>query len=164
MENYLLYSEYKDVDFFYQKESKLTSADVISYQKKYYYDGKWNIKYAKFANPLIGLINGPDWKELAIISARVYDMIFTGSVIQEFPYFQIPVTLVLGTRDRTGPRRAWMKPDITYELGRYDKLGNKVKSYNSEIEVIELKDIGHAPQIEDFDGFRKVLEDAIEKN
>ena len=57
-----------------------------------------------------------------------------------------------------------MKPNVTYELGRYDKLGNKVKSYNSEIEVIELKDIGHAPQIEDFDGFRKVLEDVIEKN
>ena len=74
------------------------------------------------------------------------------------------VTLVLGTRDRTGPGRAWMKPNITYELGRYDKLGNKVKTYNSEIEVIELKDIGHAPQLEDFDGFRKVLENTIEKN
>ena len=91
-------------------------------------------------------------------------MIFTGSVIEEFPYFQVPVTLVLGTRDRTGPGRNWMKPNVTYELGRYNKLGNKIKSYNSEIEVIELKDIGHAPQIEDFDGFRKVLEDTIEKN
>ena len=33
LENYLLYSEYKDVDFFYQKELKLTSGDIISYQK-----------------------------------------------------------------------------------------------------------------------------------
>ena len=33
LENYLLYSEYKDVDFFYQNELKLTSADIISYQK-----------------------------------------------------------------------------------------------------------------------------------
>ena len=57
-----------------------------------------------------------------------------------------------------------MKPNITYELGRYDKLGNRVKTYNNEIEVIELKDIGHAPQIEDFDRFRKVLENTIEKN
>ena len=163
LENYLLYSEYKDVDFFYQKELKLTSADIILYQKKYYYDGKWNEKFAKFANPLIGLINGPDWKELAKISARVYDMIFTGSVIEDFPYFQIPVTLVLGTRDRTGPGRSWMKPNINYELGRYDKLGNKVKSHNSKIEVIELKNIGHSPQIEDFGRFRKVLEGIIKQ-
>ncbi len=42
-------------------------------------------------------------------------------------------------------------------------LGNKVKSSNSKIEVIELKDIGHAPQIEDFDRFRKALEGTIEK-
>ena len=54
-----------------------------------------------------------------------------------------------------------MKPNINYELGRYDKLGNKVKSYNSKIEVIELKNIGHAPQIEDFGRFRKVLEGII---
>ena len=81
-------------------------------------------------------------------------MIFTGSVIEEFPYFQMPVTLVLGIRDRTA-RARWKKPSITYELGRYDKLGNKVKSYNSEIEVIELKDIGHAPHIEDFDDLEK---------
>ena len=33
LENYLLYSEYKDVNFFYQNELKLTSADIISYQK-----------------------------------------------------------------------------------------------------------------------------------
>ena len=42
-------------------------------------------------------------------------------------------------------------------------LGNKVKSYNSKIEVIELKDIGYAPQIEDFGKFRKALEGTIEK-
>ena len=42
-------------------------------------------------------------------------------------------------------------------------LGNKVKSYNSKIEVIELKNIVHAPQIEDFGRFRKVLESTIEK-
>ena len=56
-----------------------------------------------------------------------------------------------------------MKPNINCELGRYDKLGNKFKSYNSKIEVIELKKIRHAPQIEDFGRFRKVLKSTIEK-
>ena len=56
-----------------------------------------------------------------------------------------------------------MKPNINCELGRYDKLGNKVKSFNNKIEVIELKNIGHAPQIEDFGRFRKVLEGIIKQ-
>ena len=56
-----------------------------------------------------------------------------------------------------------MKPNINYELGRYDKLGNKIKSFNNKIEVIELKNIGHALQIEDFGRFKKVLEGIIKK-
>ena len=55
--------------------------------------------------------------------------------------------------------------ETNYKLrtGRYDMLGNKVKSYNSKIEVIELKNIGHVPQIEDFGRFRKVLEGIIKQ-
>ena len=59
------------------------------------------------------------------------------------------------TKDSTGSGRNWMKHNINYELRCYDKLGNKVKSFNNKIEVIELKNIGHAPQIEDFGDLEK---------
>ena len=52
-----------------------------------------------------------------------------------------------------------MKPNINNELGRYDMLGNKVKSYNSKIEVIGTKRFGRSLQIEDFGRVRKALED-----
>lgn len=163
LENYLLYSEYKDIDFFYKKELKLTAEDVIKYQKTNYYAGKWNSKYEELIAPLVGLINGPDWEELAQISARTYDMIFTGSVIEEFKNFQMPVTVILGTRDRTAPGRGWMKQGNKYELGRYDELGAKIKKRNSNIKVIKLNGIGHLPHVEDFDRFSKILADQFNK-
>jgi pimeloyl-ACP methyl ester carboxylesterase len=163
LENYLLYSEYKDIDFFYKKELKLTAEDVKKYQKTNYYAGRWNSKYEELITPLVGLINGPDWEELAQISARAYDMIFTGPVIEEFNNFRMPVTMILGTRDRTAPGRGWMKQGIKYELGRYDQLGAKIKKRNTNIKVVELSGLGHLPHVEDFDKFSKILQDEFDE-
>ena len=80
-------------------------------------------------------------------------MIFTGPVIEEFKNFKVPVSLIIGTRDRTGPGRNWKKAGVNYVLGRYDLLGTKVKKLNNNIKVIELTGLGHLPQIEDFDIF-----------
>ena len=105
LENYLNFVEYKDVNFFYEKELKLKYQSIINYQKKYYYDGSWNKKYETLAIPLIGWVNGSDWPKLAKVSALAYNMIFTGPVIEEFKNFKMPVSLIIGTRDRTGPGR-----------------------------------------------------------
>ena len=161
LENYLLYEEYKDVDFFYQTELKKTAEDIVTYQKKNYYDGVWNAAYAALTTPLIGWMQGPDWDDIAYISGRCYDMIFTQPVIEEFKDFEVPVSLILGTRDRTGPGRNWKKAGTSYELGRYDLLGEKVKARNPAIEVIELDGLGHLPQIEDFGRFKAAFSKAL---
>ncbi len=164
LENYLNFVEYKDVNFFYEKELKLKYQSIINYQKKYYYDGSWNKKYEDLAIPLIGWVNGNDWPSLAKVSALAYNMIFTGPVIEEFKNFKMPVSLIIGTRDRTGPGRNWKKIGIEYELGRYDNLGKQVKRRNSKINVIELEGLGHLPQVEDFERYRKVLQVALKHN
>ncbi|MAJ24488.1 MAG: alpha/beta hydrolase [Rickettsiales bacterium] len=164
LENYLKYVEYKDIDFFYKKELNLKPIDIINYQKKYYYDGLWNNEYEKLASHLIGWVNGNDWPYLAKISAKTYDMIFTGSVIEEFKDFKMPVSIIIGTRDRTGPGRNWKKNNIDYELGRYDKFGKNIKKLNNEILIVELDRLGHLPQIENFDIFYKALEKKIISN
>ncbi|MDA8707951.1 alpha/beta hydrolase [Hellea sp.] len=161
LENYLDYVDYKDVGFFYQNELKQQPEKIVSYQKKNYYDGAWNDKYAALTEPLIGWVNGPDWPELAMVSARAFDMIFTGPVIEEFDEFEMPVSLIIGTRDRTGPGRNWKKPGVDYELGRYDRLGAQVKARNPDIKVIELNDLGHMPQIENFSRFQMALEQTL---
>ena len=164
LENYLNFVEYKDVNFFYKNELKLKYQNIINYQKKYYYDGSWNEKYEFLARPLIGWVNGKDWPMLAKVSALVYNMIFTGPVIEEFKNFRMPVSLIIGTRDRTGPGRNWKKASVEYELGRYDNLGKQVKIRNPKINIIELNGLGHVPQIEDFERYQKALQVALKYN
>lgn len=161
LEDYLRYVEYRDVGFFYQNELKASAEGVLSYQRKNYYDGEWNERYAALAAPLIGWIQGPDWPQLAAVSARAYDMIFTGPVINEFQHLAVPTTLILGTRDRTGPGRNWKRDGVTRELGRYDRLGAEVKARNPDIELIELKGLGHLPHIEDFASFAAALSNSL---
>ena len=161
LENYLEYVEYKDINFFYNKELQLKPENIINYQKKNYYDGQWNKKYEVLASHLIGWVNGKDWKSLAKISANTYDMIFTGSVIEEFKNFKVPVSLIIGTRDRTGPGRNWKKVGIIYDLGRYDLLGKRAKKINNNIRLIELNGLGHLPQIEDFEKFYSELDKVL---
>lgn len=162
LENYLHYVEYKDVEFFYQNELKKTPEDIVNYQKKNYYDGDWNSTYAEHASFLTGWIEGDDWPQLAKVSALTYDMIFTQPVIEEFDNLQIPVTLILGSRDRTGPGRGWKKEGVTRELGRYDKLGAEVKARNTAITVKELDGLGHLPHVEAFSRFIKRYEEALD--
>ena len=161
LENYLQYVEYKDTDFFYKKELAKTPEGIKRYQQKNYYAGKWNEQYEALTQFMIGQIQGPDKELIAWVNAQTYDMIFTQPVITEFKDLSIPVRLIIGTRDRTGPGRNWKKPGVNYELGRYDRLGKTADKLIPESELYELTDLGHLPHIEDFERFVNVLDKAL---
>jgi len=161
LENYLQFVEYKDIGFFYNNEKNKTAEKIIAYQQKNYYDGQWNDDYETLAQPLIGWVNGPDWDKLAYVSALTYDIIFTQPVIEEFKDLSVPTTLILGTRDRTGPGRNWKKENVTRELGRFDLLGAEVQKRNPSITLVELEGLGHLPQEEDFPRFKATLSDVL---
>ena len=110
---------------------------------------------------MIGQIQGPDKDLIAWVNAQTYDMIFTQPVITEFKDLSMPVRLIIGTRDRTGPGRHWKKPGVEYELGRYDRLGKTAAELIPDAELYELDDLGHLPQVEDFERFKKVLDKAL---
>jgi len=162
LENYLKYVMYKDTDFFYKFELGKTAEKIKNYQQKNYYDGKWNAQYAALTHYMIGQIQGPDKKQIAWVNALTYDMIFTQPVITEFKDLAVPVKLIIGTRDRTGPGRNWKRPGVTSELGRYDQLGKSAAALIPDATLYELKDLGHMPQIEDFDRFKAVLDSALD--
>jgi pimeloyl-ACP methyl ester carboxylesterase len=162
LENYLQYVEYKDTDFFYEKELAKTPEGVKRYQQKNYYAGQWNEQYEALTDFMVGQIQGPDKEHVAWVNAKTYDMIFTQPVITEFQDISVPVRLIIGTRDRTGPGRNWKKPGVDYELGRYDRLGKAAASLIPDAELYELNDLGHLPQIEDFERFKDVLEKALD--
>jgi len=162
LENYLQYVEYKDTDFFYKKELAKTPEGIKRYQQKNYYAGHWNKQYEALTHFMIGQIQGPDKELIAWVNAQTYDMIFTQPVITEFKDLSIPVRLIIGTRDRTGPGRNWKKPGVDYELGRYDHLGKAAARLIPDAELYELTDLGHLPQIENFERFKNVLDKALD--
>lgn len=162
LENYLNYVDYKDTNFFYKSELAKTPAGVKAYQQKNYYDGKWNNQFEALTHFITGQIQGPDKEQMAWVNAKTYDMIFTQPVITEFKNFTMPVKLIIGTRDRTGPGRNWKKQGVDYELGRYDKLGKSAAALIPKAQLFELDDLGHLPHIEDFDRFKAVFIKALD--
>lgn len=161
LENYLEYVQYKDIGFFYNMELNKTPEGIKNYQQKNYYDGAWNKRYDSLTYFMIGQIQGPDKDLIAWVNAKTYDMIFTQPVITEFKDFAVPVKLIIGTRDRTGPGRNWKKEGVNYELGRYDRLGKKAAALIPNAELFELEDLGHLPQVENFERFGAVFDKTL---
>jgi len=160
LENYLLYENYSSIDATYGSELGQTPQSIIDYQKQNYYDGQWKPAYEDLAKPLIGWVNGPEWNELAYISALTTNMILTQPVVEEMSFLTMPTHLIIGTRDRTAPGKNNQRIR-NYELGRYDRLGTITKARNRNIHVTSLKNLGHLPQVENFPLFSKALENAL---
>ena len=161
LENYLQYVDYKDTNFFYKNEFSKTPEGIRKYQQKNYYDGNWNATYSALTDFITGQIQGPDKEQMAWVNAKTYDMIFTQPVITEFKDLAVPVKLIIGTRDRTGPGRNWKKDGVDYELGRYDKLGKHAATLIPDAQLFELDNLGHLPHIEDFERFKNVFKQAL---
>ena len=65
--------------------------------------------------------------------------------------------LIIGTRDTTGPGRAWKRRGVNYKLGQYNKLGKSAKSQIQNATLLELPGLGHMPQFEDYERFSSVF-------
>ena len=161
LENYLEYVQSKDIDFFYKLSLEQTAEKIRAYQQKNYYDGAWNDRYEALTAPLVGWVQGPDHALIAWNAALTYDMLFTQPVVTEMGDLRVPTALILGTRDRTGPGRNWKRAGVDRELGRYDRLGAEVMAILPDGQLFELEGLGHLPQIEDFERFRVVLDEAL---
>ena len=157
LEPYLDYVQYKDPNFFYKKELKKTIDKLRNYQKKNYYNGKWNEEYEQLLIPYKGWLNGPDWKKVAWNNALTYGPIFTEDITAKFEKITQETYFIIGTRDTTGPGRAWKKAGVTHKLGQYDKLGKAAKSKVKNATLMELPGLGHMPQFEDYERFSSVF-------
>lgn len=157
LEDYRLYAEFKDPEFFYEGELKKTVAAFRSYQQKNYYAGAWNESYETLLTPFKGWRSGPDWPLVAWNNALTYAPIFAEPISPLLADIKKDVVLIIGTRDRTAPGRAWLRPGVTRELGRYDRLGKEVLKLNPDIKLYELPGLGHMPQFEDYQSFQRVF-------
>ncbi|MFI2812493.1 alpha/beta fold hydrolase [Microbulbifer sp. JSM ZJ756] len=153
LEDYLKYVEYQDTNVFLAAEMNKTPESIRQYQKKNYYDGKWNDTYEALIATHIGQLKHEDYPLVALNNALTYNPVFSEPIVYDLPQLEMPAALIIGTRDRTGPGRAFKKTGVTYALGQYQKLGKKVASTLQDGQLIELEGLGHMPQFEDWERF-----------
>lgn len=77
-------------------------------------------------------------------------MVFTWPVLYELHDIAAPTRLSIGTSDRTATGTNRISADKRWQLGRYDKLGQQAAQLIPDAKLVELNDIGHVPQFEDF--------------
>lgn len=162
LEDYGKYVAFKDVNFFYKRELAKTLDKAREYQKKNYYDGKWSSEFENLLVPLKGMLAGEDWKIIAWNNALTYGPIFSENIVDKFSQIQSETFLIIGTRDKTGPGRGWLKEGVTRKLGEYKTLGENAKKMIKGSILIELDGLGHMPQYENYDVFIKAFYQAID--
>lgn len=157
LEDWKLVVPYKDVRELYQQELKQNEESIRNYQKNVYFAGNWKAEYDKGIEMLVGWTLHKDYSRIAWNAALTADMIFTQPVVYEFKNLKMPTLLLLGTRDRTALGKAWAPKEVQDQLGRYDQLGKKVIKEIPNGTLVELDNIGHMPQVEDYDSYWKNL-------
>jgi pimeloyl-ACP methyl ester carboxylesterase len=161
LEDYSQYAEYKDINFFYELELGTTLEKARRYQQANYYDDKWSGDYEALLTPLKGMLAGEDWKLVAWNNALSYGPIFSENIVARFSQIENKTFLIIGTRDKTGPGRAWLKEGVTRTLGEYDKLGKNAQNMIKGSTLIELDGLGHMPQYEDYRRFSEAFDKVI---
>lgn len=148
---------YSSVDDENQKELAKTKQDLKRYMMENYFHGEWKPDYDNLLNEheLLFLTSNrlPAYaKNMALTT----DMIFTQPVCHEFNRIKVPVTLILGERDRTalGRERAGMHAAA---LGDYPELGEETARAIPNCRLIKLNALGHVPHVENFEVFRDSL-------
>jgi pimeloyl-ACP methyl ester carboxylesterase len=163
LEDYSRYVEFKDVNFFYQNELATTLDKAINYQKNNYYAGKWSTEYEQLLIPLKGMLTGDDWQVVAWNNALTYGPIFSENIVDRLSQITNETFLIMGTRDKTGPGKGWLKAGVTRTLGEYDKLGKSTQKRIKGSTLYELEGLGHMPQYENYNAFIEVFYKALDK-
>jgi pimeloyl-ACP methyl ester carboxylesterase len=157
LEDWKTMVSYRGIDELYRAELKATPDSIREYQKNAYYGGEWKPEYEPLIRAQAGWALGPDWPKVAWNSALTSEMIFTQPVIYEFPLIKAPTLLIIGLRDRTAIGKAWASKDVAARMGDYTKLGKRAAKAIPHAKLVEIKGVGHVPQIENFPAYEKAL-------
>lgn len=152
---------YHSVDQWTHQNEKATPDGIRQYMRTSYFDGRWKPEYDALAELQVGWILGPDSKTIARVSALHYDMIFTQPVVYEFSEIQAPTLLVIGQRDRTALGKNWVSKEVKATLGNYPVLGRKAHEAITNSKLIELDNVGHIPQVENYEAWKTALLDFL---
>jgi pimeloyl-ACP methyl ester carboxylesterase len=145
------------VDEVYADELKSNEESIREYQKNSYFGGQWKPEYEKLIEVLAGWTKHPDYPKVAWVAALTADMIFTQPVLYEFGNIQAPTLLIIGQRDRTALGKGRAPASIRSSLGNYPELGRKAARAIPKASLVEIRDAGHMPQVEQFTVYMDAL-------
>ena len=152
---------YASVDEAFAGEKKTTRESIRAYQLKFYYDGVWKPEYDRWVDMLAGMYAGPGGDVVAWNQAQTSDMVFTQPVVNEFPALRVPVTLMIGGKDRTAPGANRAPAAVAATLGDYPALGRAAAQAIPDATLVEFADLGHSPQVEAPARFHAALREAL---
>ena len=161
LEDYKVLTSYRTLDALYDTERNKSAEDIRNYQKQSYYDGQWKPAYEAMIQPALGWLKGPDYDRIAYNAAQTTEMLYTQPVVYEFKHLTMPVTFILGQRDKTAPGRAWAPEANKPLMGNYPLLGPKVVAMIPQGKLIKMPGLGHMPFVEDFEGFMPLFLKAL---
>lgn len=145
------------VDQWYARELKTSAQGIRRYEQSTYYAGQWRADYDRWVQMLAGMYRGPGKNLVAWNSALLYDMIYTQPVVYELGQLQMPTLLMIGDKDTTAIGKAFASPEVQARIGHYPELGKAAQRAIPHATLVEFPDFGHAPQIEDPQGFNRAL-------
>lgn len=148
---------YAGIDEVYAAELKATEESIREYQKNAYFAGQWKPEYESLIQVLAGWTRHPDYPKIAYVSALTSDMIFTQPVLYEFGNIQAPTLLIIGQRDRTAIGKARAPASVRESLGNYPELGRKAARLIPKSSLVEMREAGHMPQVEQFATYIEAL-------
>lgn len=139
---------YVSIEQIFAAEMDKDYEGIRAYQKRFYYDGQWNEDYDRWARMLAATYESDDRERVAWAQARTADMVLTQPVLYQFEQLEMPVTLLIGDRDRTAIGRDLVGDEIGEQMGDYTILGDRTLQRLQDGELILFEGIGHMPHIE----------------
>ncbi|KAI0445161.1 alpha/beta hydrolase [Xylaria telfairii] len=148
---------YRDIETLYATEIVSNYTTIRAYQQATYYVNTWDPSYDVWVNMLANIYAGSEASVFAFDQALTTDMALSAPVVYEFGALEPRTLLMIGDRDNTALGKQWSPPEVQEKLGHYDVLGKQAAAAMPNAELIEFPDLGHAPQIQDPDGFHSKL-------
>jgi pimeloyl-ACP methyl ester carboxylesterase len=158
LEDWKRWVPYRTVDELFASERAATPESVRAYMRENYFAGQWRPEYEPLIEIQAGWLLGPDHERMAWTSALTTDMCFTQPVVHEFGDIKVPTLLVIGQRDRTAIGKGWAPAEVKARLGNYPELGRQARAAIPGAQLVEIADAGHLPQVEQFEAYRRALE------
>ena len=153
LEDWKLSVPYQTVEANYQQELNKTIDSVREYQQQNYFGGQWKPEYDELIEFQIQWLKHPDYPKIARNAALTTDMIFTQPVIYEFPRIKVKTLLIIGLNDKTALGKERVEVSVADKLGNYKMLGRSAQKLIPKSRLVEIENVGHLPQIENFERY-----------